>query len=488
MKRKSMGCAAALAALALLPGAALARGLAVDVWTDRGSDAVYQPGDPMQVKVRATDDAYVLVYEIDAEGYVHVLYPYQGRSGFMEGRRTYRVPAEDSDVDLIVQGSVGQAYLVAIASRDPLERLPWYLRPYNAQAEGVGYVGRPEDEEGVTSEGRIVGDPFVAMERIRRRVLKDPEDPAEFASAYTSYYVHNEVRYPRYLCYDCHRPGRWAWWDGFDPYYARCSVFETRVNWSWGWGPSYWFGRVPYFVFVYRTDCPPRYYRAYDHGYWYSSWDGWSRWNNLWGASTLTRYKSPPPQGYVPPAGYGPRAKWGSPGQPAPPGFLTADMRRRERPGFGPASRPRDESVGRTGAGDRWSGGLRRPEGGRNPAGEARDEGDRGPGVRGADRPRGEGRAPAVEPRREGYSPRATPRREEMPSPGVQRPRDEDPRPAPAVRPRRESPPPPSAQPRRGEERPTPPRVEKPRDERRRTPPAERPDEDTPPRGKRGGG
>ena len=42
----------------------------------------------------------------------------------------------------------------------------------------------------MTAEGRIVGDPFVAMERIRRRVLSDPDNDEAFATAYTSYYIH----------------------------------------------------------------------------------------------------------------------------------------------------------------------------------------------------------------------------------------------------------------------------------------------------------
>jgi hypothetical protein len=202
----------------------------------------------------------------------------------------------------VVQEPVGECYIVSIASVAPFDSLPWYLRPYNAQAEAVGYVGAPNEEEGVTAEGRIVGDPFVAMERIRRRVLEDATDGESFATAYTTYYVHQQVKYPRYVCYDCHRPGQWAWWDGFDPYYAQCSVFDMRVNWSWYWGPSYWYGYVPYFVYVYRPGCPPRYHPYYDRGGWYSSWDGWNRWCNLWGQGTLQRFKSAPPPGYTPPS------------------------------------------------------------------------------------------------------------------------------------------------------------------------------------------
>ena len=45
-----------------------------------------------------------------------------------------------------------------------------------------------------------------------RIVLGRANDEDLFSSSYTSYYVGHEVRYPRYICNDCHRPGRWTWW------------------------------------------------------------------------------------------------------------------------------------------------------------------------------------------------------------------------------------------------------------------------------------
>src|SRR5512134_2657147 len=108
---------AALGLLVMTPAAVGARGLDVEVWTGRGDDAVYQPGDALEVRARASDDAYLLVYEIDAEGYVRLLYPYRGGTGFVEGRHTYTVPPERANVELVVErGSVGQCYVVAIAS------------------------------------------------------------------------------------------------------------------------------------------------------------------------------------------------------------------------------------------------------------------------------------------------------------------------------------------------------------------------------------
>jgi hypothetical protein len=313
-----------LAALALaiaLPGAAHARTLGLEVWTDRGDDAVYQPGEAMQVKARVSDDAYMLVYEIDSNGQVSVLYPWRRGSNLVEGHRTYRLPPEGSGYELAVEKATGEGYIVAIASRRPFRDLPWYLRPFDPQGESMGYEDRHDDDEGFDDSGHVTGDPMVAMERIRRRVLDRPSDTEDFATSYASYYVGHEVRYPRYLCADCHRPGRWAWWDGFDPYYSRCSVFDFRVNWNWCWGPCQWTGQMPYYYYVVRPDCPPRYSGSYqDHSRW-SSWDGYKQFNQLWGGS-LTRYKTPPPSGYLPPPN-SPNGKpaW-IPGGSTPPGYL----------------------------------------------------------------------------------------------------------------------------------------------------------------------
>ena len=450
---------AVLGLLVMAPAAAGARGLDVEVWTDRGDDAVYQPGDALEVRARASEDAYLLVYEIDAEGYVRLLYPYRGGSGFVEGRHTYTVPPERANVELVVEkGPVGQCYVVAIVSRDRFLELPWYLRPYDLQAEQVGYEGRGDDEEGITAEGRIVGDPFVAMEKIRRRVVGSPDDPDAFATGYASYYVHNEVRYPRYLCYDCHRPGRWAWWTGFDPYYTHCSVFDFRVNWSWGWGPGYWFGSMPYYYYVVRADCPPHYRPWYGRSTWFSSWDGWGRWRTLWG-DKLVRYKTDPPAGYVPPSKFPDRRSWKD-GSSAPPGFMVTDVQK-GREGFRPRmisgrgyeSRPREGTPrDEASAGRRLGGTAGRPRAERAPGREVRDGRE---GGRGTDR----------EPSEDFRERESTPMPRGERSPRDSRPREE----APRVQPRDDGPraQPRDDAPRREWQRPEPaPRQEQPREER----------------------
>ncbi|HEY6866669.1 MAG TPA: DUF4384 domain-containing protein, partial [Candidatus Eisenbacteria bacterium] len=301
--------------------------------TERGNSATYQPGEKIRIQARCSDDANLLIYDIDAEGQVTVLFPYHGQSGYVPGRQNIPIPDQNTSDDLVVQGPVGQGYIVAITSRAPFRDLPWYLRPYDPQAEGVGYIGGPDsssdNDDGVTAQGRIVGDPFVAMERIRRRVLSAPDDRDSFGSSYITYYVHQQVRYPRYICSDCHRPGYYAWWDGFDPYYTTCSVVSFHVNFGWYWGWPYWGGYVPYYVYVVNP-WAPAYYRPWA-GYCYSSWDGWARWNGMWG-SHIVRYKpATPPAGYIAPAKYQWDPRWQTK-QPAPPGFMTVANRGQRAP------------------------------------------------------------------------------------------------------------------------------------------------------------
>jgi hypothetical protein len=312
--------------------------LDVEVWTNRGGDAVYKPGELLEISARTSTDAYLLVYEIDTEGYVRVLFPFRGSSGSVEGRKTNKIPSENSGLELVVEETTGMGYIVAVASQEPLRRLPWYLRPYDEQADALGYQDTlsallseldrdPQDpnEEGVTKDGQIVGDPFVAMERIRRELFDQPDDTDGFATAYTTYYVHERVKYPRYLCNDCHRPGLYSWWDGWDPYYATCSAFTFRVNWNWYWGAPYWCGYVPYYVYTYLPSCPPRYYVG--GTVYYSSWDGSSKWNSMWGGP-LVRYKTPPPAGYEAPSKY---REGGATANRTPPGFLAGGEGLRDR-------------------------------------------------------------------------------------------------------------------------------------------------------------
>ena len=145
------------------------------------------------------------------------------------------------------------------------------------------------------------------MERIRRQVVEDSQDEESFATAYATYYVHQQVRYPRYLCYDCHRPNQWSWWDGFDPYYTRVPCSPSG---STGGGPGARSTGSDTFpttststATIARPAIAPITARTIPRGT-----DGHG--GTICGARISPATESDPPAGYVPPSKFDERSRW----------------------------------------------------------------------------------------------------------------------------------------------------------------------------------
>ncbi len=307
--------AALLAAVLMMPATAAAdsyhqnlvrrgqhnrRQLEARVWTSRGDDAVYRNGQRVHIKFETSDDAYVVVYNIDARGGVHVLYPIEpGDDGHVRGRRAYHLPPPGADIDFVVDGPEGVEYLAIVASRYPIrdpytgalahyddpdwrgylndpewetdlsagwdERRPKWLEDADDYAEdwdmdrSIAWADEADDERWVPHGWRIAGDPFVAMRRINHWLVPEYRE-RHVAQDYATLYVERRHRYPRYACNDCH---------GFDhhhdPYYDSCSVFSIRINTGWRYYP--WRVRYapryrPLFVYERHRRVPRRYARV----------------------------------------------------------------------------------------------------------------------------------------------------------------------------------------------------------------------------------
>ena len=238
--------------------------VSVDVWINKEEGGIYRPGESMQVFFRCNANAYVLVYNIDTEGYIHLVYPY-GPSDppRVEGGRSYRIPARHDPYDLVADGPPGMEFVVAVASRYPFRDLPWFLEGDAAEAAG----SRSDDE---LDSGLIVGDPYVGMERLNRRILP-PGSEDESDANETYFYIDRRVDYPRYVCADCHYPAF-----GFDPYLSVCPVVEIRIDATWvHYAPVRVSVARPRYYYWVRSNAPDR-YRAWK-----------DRWSSLDGASTL---------------------------------------------------------------------------------------------------------------------------------------------------------------------------------------------------------
>ncbi|MGD8396579.1 MAG: DUF4384 domain-containing protein [Candidatus Eiseniibacteriota bacterium] len=235
---------------ALRPDARYQRPLAATVWTDRGRDSIYRIGDPVEVRFRVDDDAYVCVYDIDTEGRVRVLFPaHPDEDGFVPGGLTLAVPDADAGYDLVASGPPGIELVGIVASRLPLDAVHgghpaggWY-----DGGQGYGWRepatwteldrvdwGAPVDVHPVWSVHglRVAGDPFVAMRTVNRHLLRSVSDDLDEATGYVAFHIERRFRYPRYLCSDCH-----GYRHRYDPYHDRCSVFSVEINLGWRYAP-----------------------------------------------------------------------------------------------------------------------------------------------------------------------------------------------------------------------------------------------------------
>ena len=250
-----------------MENAARARRLEADVWINKDEGGIYRPGESMRVYFRGNADCYMLVFNIDTDGYIHLVYPYgPGDTPSVEGGRTYMIPSRSDPYDLVADGPAGIEYVVAVGSPYPFQDLPWYL---SADADG----GRPEgdyESEDDTESGRIVGDPYVGIDRILHRIAAPGREDL-LATNETYFYIGRRVEYPRYVCADCHYHPYY-----FDPYVAACSVFDIRIDATWAHYAPLRIGAVrPRYIYRVRPQAPTR----------YRQWK--QQWSSLDGRATL---------------------------------------------------------------------------------------------------------------------------------------------------------------------------------------------------------
>lgn len=190
----------------------------VDVWVDRGEASVYNSGDEVRVYFRSDDDCYLVLYNIDADGRVRILFPRFPDDGFINGRRTYRIPDYYAYEDLHVARNRGVEYIHAIATRD--------FNAFRSVSRRSGHWLRRE---------YISGDPFLAMNQINEDlILPSCID----GSATTFYFVDGYVWYPRYMCADCHAHDVHR----YDPYRHSCAKYSiiTVHSYDYWWSVDYY--------------------------------------------------------------------------------------------------------------------------------------------------------------------------------------------------------------------------------------------------------
>jgi hypothetical protein len=177
-----------------------------------GRGAVLMPGRDINLTFQTSSDAYVIIYNIDSEGYVHLLYPADGRPAMISGKKVHFLPEQGRGVTWEVGGDTGIEYIHAIAVNDPsrIDRDELYYLAQNSTM--------PEERR-----LRIDMDPFLAFNMIDEELIEDSEKMSP-STDYTYFYINRKVDYPGYLCYKCHSPSKIP-----DPYAMECPEVDIEM-------------------------------------------------------------------------------------------------------------------------------------------------------------------------------------------------------------------------------------------------------------------
>ena len=222
--------------------------LRINIWHDHEEDQPYRPGEAVRIHFETNRDGYAVVYRIDTEGKVVILWPRSHLDdGFVFGGQTYHLPTAGGR-RIRAGDETGIEYVEAIFSEYPFD-----LRDLD--------IDFHEERGGKPHDYYVAGDPFLAMNEVNLAItgLDDPEDYV--VTNYVSYSVGRQVDHPRYLCTQCHDPDT-----VHDPYRDRCTV---EIHYDYGWTND-WYLRFGYY--------PVYYYPVY---YYVDPWT-WTPWVNFW--------------------------------------------------------------------------------------------------------------------------------------------------------------------------------------------------------------
>jgi hypothetical protein len=148
---------------------------------------VLNTGDRVTFDYQTRKDSAVLVFNIDSQGYVHLLYPTGGPT-VARARETYSVP-ENGD-ELVIDTQTGVEFVFALAVEDP----------QTIDSAELDHL-RGTDVDGAEPY-RIDGDPFIAANMIAGELVRGVSHRAA-SFGYTYFYVNERVEYPCYLCGAC---------------------------------------------------------------------------------------------------------------------------------------------------------------------------------------------------------------------------------------------------------------------------------------------
>lgn len=134
------------------------------VWSAQSFDDPFCSDDPIDVYFRVNRPSYITVYQINPWGGVEILYPLScHRWQAVYPGRTYRLTDLSHELDFYYDGIEGNAYIGMVATRQPIDIVPWLEAGFRNQ--GLMF-GRPA-RVAVGVDFRLVLDRVFADVRVR---------------------------------------------------------------------------------------------------------------------------------------------------------------------------------------------------------------------------------------------------------------------------------------------------------------------------------
>ena len=227
------------------------------------NDRRFLPGDRAKVEVRTRDDGYLLVFHVDPEGHLRVLFPLDpDRDNFVRGSKKYEIRGRGDRESFEIENTTGKGTVYAAVSRDPFR--------FDGFVEGDHWDYR------ALAPSRLPNDPEQDLNELVRRMAQ-----GDFDYDLLNYYVTERVAYrsdysPYYgSSYDdrgCYRFSCSSYYGS--PFNVSIGLFFGRPYRRYYYDPYYYaydpfynpfFYDPYYYAPVYR----PRYVFPYSHYYAY---------------------------------------------------------------------------------------------------------------------------------------------------------------------------------------------------------------------------
>lgn len=158
----------------------------------RSMGSVVNPGEEVGFSFQTQMDGYVIVFDIDTEGFVHLLYPTAGSPHALTPAREWHSIPEGRNETLLAGGATGIEFVfaVSVGDKDVIDAQELAFLRDNETL--------PRDER-----YRIDGDPFLAANIIAGELVRGISHRRGVFLDYTYFYINERVGHPCYLCGEC---------------------------------------------------------------------------------------------------------------------------------------------------------------------------------------------------------------------------------------------------------------------------------------------